>query len=91
MARASNRLSPESQSPPVQDRPANAPRRSLRSRPEGPTERAYEVTGPKVVGGKRKGETVTLTLTDAQEAALIDAGHVTPIEARPVVATEKEG
>lgn len=87
MARASNRPTPQPEPLPVQDRPADVPRRSLRSRSEEPRDREFEVTGPKVVGGKAKGERVTLCLTDAQEHALILAGHVKPATERPSVAT----
>jgi hypothetical protein len=38
--------------------------------------REYLVVGPKVVGGKKKGEVVKLTLTEGQASALIEAGHV---------------
>lgn len=90
MARAGNRPIPEPL--PVQDRPASQPRRSLRVRRQEPTERNYEVIGPKAVGGKTKGERVTLALTDAQERALIEAGHVKPAPEmdRPSVADKEE-
>lgn len=91
MPRASNRPTPQPEPLPVHDRPADPPRRSLRSRPEEPRERQYVVTGPKVVGGKGKGERVTLCLTDAAEYALILAGHVKPVAEteRPSVANTK--
>lgn len=38
--------------------------------------REYLVVGPKKVGGKKKGEVVSLTLTEGQASALIEAGHV---------------
>lgn len=93
MARASNRPTPEPQPLPIQDRPADAPRRSLRAQREEPREREYEVTGPKVVGGKTRGESVTLSLTDEQEHALILAGHVKPAPKadRPPLAANEEG
>ena len=90
MARAN---SPALNPLPIQDRPADpAPGRSLRSREE-PTDRNYMVVGPRDVGGKSKGEQVTLCLTDAQEQALIEAGHVEPAKepARPQLADNKEG
>lgn len=52
--------------------------------------REYEVIGPKVVGGKIKGERVTLALTRAQERALIEAGHVKPAIERPSLADREE-
>ncbi|QES45267.1 hypothetical protein DEJ49_33555 [Streptomyces venezuelae] len=52
--------------------------------------REFEVIGPKVVGGKTRGERVTLALTDAQERALIEAGHVRPVSDRPSLADKKE-
>ncbi|WP_055563605.1 hypothetical protein [Streptomyces atriruber] len=90
MARADSRPIPEPL--PVQDRPADQPRRSLRIPREEQTPREFEVIGPKVVGGKTKGERVTLALTDAQERDLIEAGHVKPAPEmnRPSVATIKE-
>lgn len=75
---------------PIQDRPADpVPGRSLPAREE-PTDRTYEVIGPREVGGKSKGEQVILCLTDAAEQALIEAGHVEPIKetARPSKAEE---
>jgi hypothetical protein len=47
---------------------------------EEPRDRIYVVVGPREVGGKVKGEEVVLCLTDAAEAALIEAGHVEPIK-----------
>lgn len=88
MARADSRPIPEPL--PVQDRPADQPRRSLRVRRQEPTERNYEVIGPKAVGGKTRGERVTLALTDAQERALIEGGHVRPASDRPSVADKEE-
>lgn len=88
MARAS---SPALNPLPIQDRPADpSPGRSLLSREE-PTDREYVVIGPREVGGKSKGEQVTLCLTDAAERALIEAGHVKSINelARPQLADEK--
>lgn len=93
MARAGNRPVVPVNPLPIQDRPADpAPGRSLRAREE-PTDRAYVVIGPREVGGKSKGEQVTLCLTDAQEQALIEAGHVEPAKesARPSVAEKEEG
>lgn len=90
MARAN---SPAPNPLPIQDRPADPPPgRSLRSREE-PTDRKFVVVGPREVGGANKGEQVTLCLTDAQEQALIEAGHVEPATetARPSVAEKKEG
>ena len=88
MSRARSRPTP--QPLPVHDRPASVPRRSLRIPREEPTERHYVVIGPKAVGGKTRGERVTLALTDAQERALIEAGHVRPVTDRPSVADKKE-
>jgi hypothetical protein len=51
--------------------------------PEQPRDRTYLVVGPREVGGKRTGEQVTLSLTDAAEAALIEAGHVEPVKEEP--------
>lgn len=44
--------------------------------------REYLVVGPKIVGGAKNGETVTLALTPSQETALIEAGHIVraPVE-----------
>lgn len=88
MARAN---SPALNPLPIQDRPADPSLgRSLPAREE-PTDRLYEVIGPREVGGKSKGEQVTLCLTDAAEHALIEAGHVKRIRelARPQLADEK--
>ncbi len=65
----------------------------MRARKEEPRDREFEVTGPKVVGGKSRGERVTLCLTDAQEYALIQAGHVKPAPKvdRPPLAANEEG
>lgn len=52
-------------------------------RPEEPRDRTYVVVGPREVGGKTKGEEVTLCLTDAAEAALIEAGHIEPVKEVP--------
>ncbi|MGW6790058.1 hypothetical protein [Streptomyces chartreusis] len=52
-------------------------------RPEEARDRTYVVVGPREVGGKTKGEEVTLCLTDAAEAALIEAGHVEPVKEAP--------
>lgn len=94
MARASNRPpSPELNPLPIQDRPADPPpRRSLRAGREEPTDREFEVIGPREVGGKSRGEQVVLCLTDAQQDALIEAGHIAPVTspARLSVAAEKE-
>jgi hypothetical protein len=38
----------------------------------------YEVTGPKLVRGCAKGETLEHDFTPEQEAALIAAGHIKP-------------
>lgn len=51
--------------------------------PEEPRDRTYVVIGPREVGGKVRGEEVTLCLTDAAETALIEAGHVEPVRAQP--------
>lgn len=94
MARANSRPTPQPEPLPIQDRPADPPRRSLRSPREEPRDREYVVTGPKVVGGKSRGERVTLCLTDAQEYALIQAGHVEPapeVNRPPLAAKNEEG
>lgn len=93
MARASNRPAPEPAPLPTDSRPAIQPRRLLRARREEPTDRLYEVIGEKQVGGKSKGETVLLSLTDAQEQVLIETGHVKPVKepVRPSLAEKKEG
>lgn len=44
--------------------------------PAAPVARTYRVVGPRAVGGAEPGETVELTLTEGQEAALIEAGHI---------------
>jgi hypothetical protein len=63
----------------------------LRIPREEPAERDYEVIGPKTVGGKTRGERVTLALTHAQERALIEAGHVKPAAVeRPSLADKEE-
>lgn len=78
--------------PLIQDRPADPPnpavtRRAVR---EEPRVRVFEVTGPKSVEGRVRGERVDLCLTDAQAQALTEAGHVVPAEAeRPSVAAKK--
>jgi hypothetical protein len=50
-----------------------------------PVERAYEVTGPKEVGGVRAPGVVRLTLTSGAEAALIESGNIVPVreDSRP--------
>ncbi|SOE25609.1 hypothetical protein [Streptomyces sp. OK228] len=57
--------------------------------PEEPRDRTYVVIGPREVGGKVKGEEVTLRLTDAAEAALIEAGHIEPVKAEVVAPAKK--
>ncbi len=57
--------------------------------PEQPRDRTYLVVGPREVGGKRTGEQVTLCLTDAAEAALIEAGHIEPAKEAPQPVEEK--
>lgn len=42
--------------------------------------RQYLVVGPRAVEGKCKGETVELTLTPGQEAALVQAGHIVRLD-----------
>lgn len=49
-------------------------------------DRTFTVTGPLPVGGKKKGETVTLYITPDQADALIEAGHV--VEQSPAMAEE---
>lgn len=51
--------------------------------PEEPRDRTFMVVGPREVGGKRTGELVTLCLTDAAEAALIEAGHIERVKEEP--------
>lgn len=43
-----------------------------------PVERAYEVTGPKEVGGVKAPGIVRLTLAPGAEAALIESGNIVP-------------
>lgn len=53
-------------------------------RREEPQTREYVVIGPRVVGGAKKGERVTLSLFAAQERALIESGHVRRVERKVV-------
>jgi hypothetical protein len=57
--------------PPNPVRPVREPR-------EEPEPRLYKVTGPKEVGGVLAPGTVWLTLTRAQEAALLASGNAEP-------------
>lgn len=85
--------SPRSGPPPVQDRPADPPNpvAGRRQGREEPVERTFLVVGPKAVGGRFKGEAVTLRQTQAEADALIQGGHVVPAQDRPPVADSKEG
>lgn len=58
--------------------------------PEEPRDRTYVVVGPRPVGDKVKGEEVTLCLTDAAEAALIEAGHIERVKVAPQEAAPLE-
>lgn len=49
-----------------------------RPKEDSPVEKCYEVTGPRKIAGKSKGETVCLTLTKAAEKCLVDCGHIKP-------------
>jgi hypothetical protein len=72
--------------PPVGERVRDAKAAVPGVTPErgGTTEkRAYIVTGPHTVGGKARGETVELELSDASARVLIDAGHVIPAPKDP--------
>lgn len=57
---------------------------------EDVAEKEYVVTGPHPVGGKKTGQTVTLALTEASAAGLIEAGAIKPVQVRPSVAGLKE-
>lgn len=61
--------------------------------PELPMDRTYTVVGSREVNGKVKGEQVVMCLTGAQEAALIEAGHIEPVmeKAEPLITTKKPG
>ncbi|MFH8405574.1 hypothetical protein ACH4FX_12475 [Streptomyces sp. NPDC018019] len=86
MPRATHRAEP----PLIQDRSADNPAATRRAVREEARVRAFEVTGPKPVAGRVRGERVDLCLTEAQAQALIEAGHVVPAEAeRPSVAAKK--
>lgn len=47
--------------------------------PAAPVARTYRVVGPRPVGDAEPGGTVELTLTEGQEAALIEAGHISRV------------
>lgn len=49
---------------------------SARNAPE--EERIFRVVGPRAVAGKKNGEVVILTLSEAQEISLVAAGHIEP-------------
>jgi len=50
----------------------------VRQASQEPEERAYEVTGPKEVGGVTAPGIVRLTLTPGAEKALIESGNIVP-------------
>jgi hypothetical protein len=52
----------------------------------------YRVVGPThEVHGAKPGETFTADLTAEQEAALVEGGHIEPVEAQPSDDTPEEG
>ena len=77
----------------------------VRTAPQEPVERAYEVTGPHEVGGVRAPGVVLLTLSPGAEKSLIESGSVVPYEEpepedtapdpvadeEPMTGTDKEG
>ncbi|GGM55498.1 hypothetical protein GCM10012275_28260 [Longimycelium tulufanense] len=72
-----------------------APPAAPREEKPAPQERQYLVVGPRLVNGKKAGETVVLALTDEQEKALVEAGHIKPKRKsvenrRPAVSEERE-
>lgn len=60
-------------------------------RAPGTVTRTYTVVSKKTVHGMTLGESGELTLTFGEEAALIQAGHLVPVENGQNAAESKEG
>lgn len=50
----------------------------------------YKIIGPRPVAGADPGKTVELDLPEANIAALVKAGHIAQVVARPTVKPERD-
>lgn len=69
----------------------HAPPAAQPQRAAEPVKRAYKVVGPREVFGAHKGETVELALTEGEETALIEAGHLVRANTNRPVGRERKG